>query len=80
MLGGSDRSIETVTPKLNSFKRLNGDPAKGIEGGVLCHALRSELIMSYNDFAASRPELTPATGATTCNLVHVAAGELDISW
>ncbi|EKD03546.1 inositol-1(or 4)-monophosphatase [Trichosporon asahii var. asahii CBS 8904] len=37
---GSDRSIETVTPKLNSFKRLNGDPAKGIEGGVLCHALR----------------------------------------
>lgn len=32
-----------MTPKLNSFKRLNGDPAKGIEGGVLCHALRSEL-------------------------------------
>lgn len=58
---GSDRRLETINIKLRSFKRLNGDPEKGVEGGVMVHALRT-------------------TGATTVNLVHVAAGELDISW
>lgn len=69
--GGSDRREVTITTKLNGFRRLNGDPAKGIEGGVMVHALRSE---------SAERKLTSATGATTVNLVHVAAGELDISW
>lgn len=59
--------------KINSFRRLNGDPDKGIDGGKFVHALRSGL-------CAGNTELTEATGATTCNLVCVAAGELDISW
>ncbi|RSH76687.1 uncharacterized protein EHS24_005435 [Apiotrichum porosum] len=58
---GSDRRMETIQVKLDSFKRLNGDPNKGVDGGVMVHALRT-------------------TGATTVNLIHVAAGELDVSW
>ncbi|KAK4688550.1 myo-inositol-1(or 4)-monophosphatase, partial [Tremellales sp. Uapishka_1] len=38
---GSDRSLKTITPKLNSFSKLAGDPAKGVQGGVLAHALRT---------------------------------------
>ncbi|WOO81409.1 Protein qutG [Vanrija pseudolonga] len=58
---GSERSADTMDKKINSFRKLNGDPDKGIDGGKFVHALRT-------------------TGATTCNLVCVAAGELDISW
>ncbi|TXT09819.1 uncharacterized protein COLE_03753 [Cutaneotrichosporon oleaginosum] len=61
MKGGSDRRPETIDVKLPNFRRLNGDPNKGISDGVMVHALRT-------------------TGATTINLAHVAAGELDMSW
>ncbi|BEJ12390.1 hypothetical protein CspHIS471_0208500 [Cutaneotrichosporon sp. HIS471] len=58
---GSDRRPDTIDVKLPNFRRLNGDPNKGILDGVMVHALRT-------------------TGATTINLAHVAAGELDMSW
>lgn len=36
--------METIQVKLDSFKRLNGDPNKGVDGGVMVHALRSEFL------------------------------------
>lgn len=39
--GGSDRRPDTIDVKLPNFRRLNGDASKGIEGGVMVHALRS---------------------------------------
>ncbi|TFL06357.1 myo inositol monophosphatase [Pterulicium gracile] len=38
---GSDRFIETLRPKSNSFMKLAGDPARGVEGGKMAHSLRS---------------------------------------
>ena len=38
---GSDRSEEIVSKKGRSFARLAGDPSKGVEGGKMCHSIRS---------------------------------------
>jgi hypothetical protein len=43
-LGGSDRSQETMSAKIRSFTKLAGDPTKGVQGGVMVHALRSRCI------------------------------------
>ena len=39
--GGSDRSEATFRAKANSFVKLAGDPAQGVKGGVMAHALRT---------------------------------------
>ncbi|KAI0352243.1 hypothetical protein OH77DRAFT_1561667 [Trametes cingulata] len=38
---GSDRSADMVRHKGESFKRLAGNPAEGVEGGRMAHSLRS---------------------------------------
>lgn len=40
--GGSDRSEATFKAKSSSFHKLAGDPSKGVTGGRMVHALRSE--------------------------------------
>nr|XP_031857614.1 uncharacterized protein CI109_007009 [Kwoniella shandongensis]KAA5524686.1 hypothetical protein CI109_007009 [Kwoniella shandongensis] len=58
---GSDRTAATFAAKTASFARLAGDPSKGVDRGVMAHALRT-------------------TGSSACNVVAVAAGQLDIYW
>ncbi|WWC92787.1 uncharacterized protein L201_007746 [Kwoniella dendrophila CBS 6074] len=38
---GSDRTQQTFVKKTASFARLAGDPSKGVNGGVMAHALRT---------------------------------------
>lgn len=38
---GSDRSLELVNKKGESFKRLAGDPKTGVDRGKMAHSLRS---------------------------------------
>ncbi|WWC65794.1 uncharacterized protein I303_108416 [Kwoniella dejecticola CBS 10117] len=38
---GSDRTQQTFTKKTASFARLAGDPSKGVQGGIMAHALRT---------------------------------------
>jgi myo-inositol-1(or 4)-monophosphatase len=72
-IGGSDRSQETIKAKSGSFHKLAGDPTKGVKGGQMVHALRSEC----RDFWTI---LIIATGSSACNLAAVCAGQLDIYW
>ena len=38
---GTDRSLPMITKKADSFIRLGGDPASGVERGQMAHSLRS---------------------------------------
>ncbi|WWC73709.1 uncharacterized protein I206_107681 [Kwoniella pini CBS 10737] len=38
---GSDRTEQTFAKKTASFARLAGDPTKGVQGGIMAHALRT---------------------------------------
>lgn len=45
IVGGTDRSMDTMQHKLASFARLAGDAANGVTGGIMAHALRSRSLL-----------------------------------
>ncbi|ORY34757.1 putative inositol-1-monophosphatase [Naematelia encephala] len=72
---GSDRSAETFRAKAATFVRLAGDPSKGVEGGVMAHALRTSGSTVYNltMIAAGQADVYPDAG---CYAWDVCAGSI----
>jgi len=54
---GSDRSHATFKAKAESFVRLAGDPVKGVEGGIMVHALRTTGSSACNMAAVAAGQL-----------------------
>ncbi|KIR33259.1 myo-inositol-1(or 4)-monophosphatase [Cryptococcus deuterogattii MMRL2647] len=54
---GSDRGLSTFKHKTSSFAKLAGDPNKGVEGGVMAHALRTTGSTACNAVAVAAGQL-----------------------
>ncbi|EAL19532.1 hypothetical protein CNBG1610 [Cryptococcus deneoformans B-3501A] len=54
---GSDRGLSTFKHKASSFTKLAGDPSKGVDGGVMVHALRTTGSTACNAVAVAAGQL-----------------------
>ncbi|XAO26183.1 hypothetical protein I312_105017 [Cryptococcus bacillisporus CA1280] len=54
---GSDRGLSTFKHKTSSFVKLAGDPRKGVDGGVMAHALRTTGSTACNAVAVAAGQL-----------------------